>query len=154
DRIPVRPLGRDPGRAPAGAAAASPVLAMSVQTSRARDEVAPMRFVSGRQRVPLYVLGGALVLAAPYLFPNWVTQLAFLWLMVVFALPWDILGGQMGYTSFGNVLFFGLGCYVTAVLQRDTQLDYFTSLAIGMIASALVAVAVAAVLGPLILGMR
>ena len=33
--------------------------------------------------------------------------MAFLWLMVVFALTWDIMGGQMGYNSFGNILFFG-----------------------------------------------
>jgi len=108
----------------------------------------------GLARLPLYFFGSVLALAAPYLFPEWVTQLAFLWLMVLFALTWDILGGQMGYNSFGNVLFFGLGCYVTALIQRDGSLTYFTSLAAGMGLSALVAIAAALVLGPLILGMR
>jgi len=96
----------------------------------------------------------ALALAAPLLFAPWVIQLSFLWLMVLFALTWDLLGGQMGYNSFGNVLFFGLGCYATAVIQRDSGLSYFVSLAAGLGLSALVAVAAAAVLGPLILGMR
>jgi len=102
----------------------------------------------------LAVGGAALSLAAPLLLPQWVTQLAFLWLMVLFALTWDLLGGQMGYNSFGNVLFFGFGCYATAVVQRDSGLPYFASLAAGMGLSAVVALVAAAVLGPLILGMR
>ena len=39
-------------------------------------------------------------LAAPWVFPAYRTQLAFLWIMVLFALTWDLVGGQMGYTSF------------------------------------------------------
>jgi branched-chain amino acid transport system permease protein len=93
-------------------------------------------------------------MAAPYLAPAWTTQLAFLWLMVLFALTWDLLGGQMGYNSFGNVLFFGLGAYATSVLQRDTELSYYASLFTGMGLSAAIALTAAAVLGPLILGMR
>ena len=92
--------------------------------------------------------------AAPYVAPGWATQLAFLWLMVLFALTWDVVGGQMGYNSFGNVLFFGLGAYATSVLQRDTQLSYYPSLFAGMGISAVIAVAAAAALGPLILAMR
>ena len=57
------------------------------------------------------VLGAAFIaaLAAPFLFPNYQTQMAFLWLMILFALTWDIMGGQMGYNSFGNIVFFGVG---------------------------------------------
>ena len=47
-------------------------------------------------------------LAAPYLFPDYRTQLAMLWVMVLFAMTWDIMGGQMGYNSFGNIVFFGI----------------------------------------------
>jgi branched-chain amino acid transport system permease protein len=102
----------------------------------------------------LVALAVALALTGPLLLPQWVTQLSFLWLMVLFALCWDLLGGQMGYNSFGNVLFFGLGCYATAVFQRDSGWPYFASLAAGMGLSACIAVAAAALLGPLILGMR
>jgi len=105
-------------------------------------------------RGAVYVLVASAGLVAPLLFPNFTIQLAFLWLMVLFALTWDILGGQMGYNSFGNILFFGLGCYVTAVLQRDTELGFYVSLAAGMGLSMIVAVAAAAILGPLILAMR
>ena len=40
-----------------------------------------------------------------------------LWVMIVFALTWDLTGGQMGYNSFGNIVFFGVGMYVCAVTQ-------------------------------------
>jgi branched-chain amino acid transport system permease protein len=96
----------------------------------------------------------ALGVAAPWLAPAWVTQLAFLWLMVLFALTWDVVGGQMGYNSFGNVLFFGLGAYATSLLQRGSHLGYYASLFLGMGLSAVIAVAAAALLGPLILDMR
>ncbi len=101
-------------------------------------------------QVALLVLG----VAAPFLAPGWVTQLAFLWLMVLFALTWDVVGGQMGYNSFGNVIFFGLGAYATCVVQRASHLGYLPTLALGMALSAAVAVAAAALLGPLILAMR
>lgn len=39
---------------------------------------------------------------------------------VVIALMWDLVGGQMGYASFGNMAFFGLGVYTTAMLLRGS----------------------------------
>lgn len=93
-------------------------------------------------------------LAAPLLFPAIVTQLAFLWLMIVFALTWDIMGGQMGYNSFGNIIFFGIGAYVCAVIQRDAGLDYYPALALGVVAGTVAATVAAAVLGLGMLGLR
>jgi len=117
--------------------------------------------------------GGILLLSliAPWLLPGYQTQLAFLWVMVLFALTWDLVGGQMGYTSFGNVVFFGIGMYVTAVIQRNMHYDieeyvhvagrvetltsgeYLTGLFLGMGGGAVVAVAAAAILGACILAM-
>ena len=73
----------------------------------------------------LAVYGGVLIasLIAPWVLPAYRTQLAFLWIMVVFALTWDLVGGQMGYTSFGNIVFFGIGMYVTAVVQRNLSIE-------------------------------
>lgn len=120
-----------------------------------------------------YVLIGVVSLLAPYLAPNYRIQLALLWMMVLFALTWDLCGGQMGYNSFGNILFFGIGCYATVVVQRRLHFDiaeyatvtgqatktltsseYFTGFALGLVLSVVVAVAVGAVLGSGILGMR
>jgi branched-chain amino acid transport system permease protein len=107
-----------------------------------------------RARVAGYSALLAAALAAPWVAPQVVTQLAFLWLMVLFALTWDILGGQMGYNSFGNVVFFGLGMYACAVIQRDSGLSYHAAVFTGMGAGALVGVAAAAILGPALLGLR
>lgn len=93
-------------------------------------------------------------LGGPLVFPSLITQIAFLWLMVTFAVTWDMLGGRMGYNSFGNVVFFGIGCYAAAVIQRDMGLPYFGGLALGIAAGAVIAVAAAALLGAALLGIR
>jgi branched-chain amino acid transport system permease protein len=119
-------------------------------------------------------LGLLLSIAAPFLFPNYVTVLAFIWLMIVLSLSWDVIGGQMGYNSFGNIFFFGLGMYVTAVVQRDmfssgmdrfadaafsgavrlSQSEYFISLGAGVVLAAIVCVLAAILIGSMILSMR
>ncbi len=100
---------------------------------------------------------GALAVAGvvlPFLAPGLITQLSFLWLMVVFALTWDMLGGRMGYNSFGNIVFFGIGCYAAAVVQRDAGLPYFEALALGLALGAVLAVAAALLFGAALLGIR
>ncbi len=119
-----------------------------------------------------YLLIGSAGLAAPFIAPTYHIQLALLCMMIILALTWDIAGGQMGYNSFGNILFFGIGCYVTAVVQRTLYFDiaeytnvtgkvvtlttfqYFTGFSLGLALSVLIAVAVAVVLGSGILGLR
>jgi branched-chain amino acid transport system permease protein len=60
----------------------------------------------------------------------------------------------MGYNSFGNIVFFGVGMYACAIVQRDGGLAYFPGLFIGMACGAAIAVAAAALLGAGILGLR
>jgi branched-chain amino acid transport system permease protein len=96
----------------------------------------------------------ALLLFFPALLPNYRSQMALLFVMIVFALTWDLLGGQMGYNSFGNVLFFGVGMYACVIVQRDSGLGYFAGFFVGSAAGAALAVAVAAILGSGILGLR
>ena len=129
--------------------------------------------MSGALRAALY--GGLILisLAAPWIFPAYQTQLAFLWLMVLFALTWDIVGGQMGYNSFGNIIYFGIGVYAAVVMQRDlyysveeyaelgggielalTPVQYVTGLGVGMGVGVVIAVATAAILGTGILSLR
>ena len=102
----------------------------------------------------LAVLGVGAVIGAPFAIPAFITQLSFLWLMVLFALTWDIMGGQMGYNSFGNIFFFGIGAYVCAVIQRDAGLDWHVAFFIGMAAAAALGVIAAAILGSGMLGLR
>ncbi|CAN7203219.1 branched-chain amino acid ABC transporter permease [Variovorax sp. LjRoot290] len=105
-------------------------------------------------RPSLYAGVAILALLAPILVPDYRTQLAFLWVMIVFALTWDLQGGQMGYNSFGNILFFGIGTYACAVVQRDSGLGYFPALFLGLGVGALLAVVAAALLGSGMLGLR
>jgi branched-chain amino acid transport system permease protein len=53
----------------------------------------------------------------PILFPDYTLSIAYLWMMVLMASTWDTLGGQMGYNSLGNITFFGVGMYVSAIVQ-------------------------------------
>jgi branched-chain amino acid transport system permease protein len=104
---------------------------------------------------PVYYV--ALVLfgiALPFLLPEYRTQVALLWIMIVFALTWDVLGGQMGYNSFGNVLYLGIGMYASAVIQRDSGMGYFVALFVGMGVGGLLAVITALIIGNGLLGLR
>ncbi len=72
---------------------------------------------------------GVLLLAALALFP-WLggpvyfTSLLFtVFLYVVLAVSWNIIGGLTGYLSFGHVVFFGLGAYSTALLAKGLSLS-------------------------------
>lgn len=101
-----------------------------------------------------YALLLLVCILAPFVLPDYRTQLAFLWVMVVLALSWDILGGQMGYNSFGNIIFFGIGMYACAVIQRDSGLSYTPGLLLGMGFGGLVAMLTAMIIGNALLGMR
>ncbi|HEY7945669.1 MAG TPA: branched-chain amino acid ABC transporter permease [Casimicrobiaceae bacterium] len=107
-----------------------------------------------RRRILLYGGLATAGVVAPLALPAIVTQLAFLWLMILFALTWDIMGGQMGYNSFGNIVFFGIGAYVCAVIQRDAGMNYYGALAAGVAAGAVIGTVAAAVLGSGMLGLR
>jgi len=121
----------------------------------------------------VYVLVLIAGIVAPLVFPSYVNQISVLWLMILFALTWDIVGGQMGYNSLGNIFFFGAGMYVSAVVQiaiftdvgaytsarGGEQLvldygDYFLGLFAGIGSAAIACVLFAIVLGWIMLGLR
>ena len=56
-------------------------------------------------------------LAGAFIFPAYKLQLSFLYILIVLAMTWDVQGGQMGYNTFGNILFFGVGMYVASSTQ-------------------------------------
>ena len=69
--------------------------------------------------LPILIFG----IAAPFVVPGLTIQVAVLWVMVLFALTWDMMGGQMGYNSLGNILFFGSGMYISAIVQVSMFAD-------------------------------
>jgi len=126
-----------------------------------------------RASLALHLAILATAIAAPLLLPGHSVQFAVFWIMVVFALTWDTMGGQMGYNSLGNIVFFGLGMYVCALAQIGmfydigeytaangvlkvafTQAQYFDGLSLGLVLGALGAVLAACVLSWVLFGLR
>ena len=111
---------------------------------------------------------------APLLAPAYQSQATQLLLFIVFALAWDLVGGQMGYNSFGNVLFVGLGMYVSAIVQVGLFYDvglyteakgggtefvfdasqFLPGRARGLPAAAVASASIAWLLGSLVMSMR
>ena len=76
---------------------------------------------SGRRRVlvALLLVAAAIALvAAPALInPYWMRVLSTVFMYAVIAQGLNLMAGYTGYPAFGNVVFFGLGGYTTAVLM-------------------------------------
>lgn len=113
------------------------------------------------------------IVSAPFLLPGFRTQLATLWLMIVLALTWDMTGGQMGYNSLGNILFYGAGMYVAAIIAISlaynvgdytsafgggvyefTDAQYFTGLLLGILIAGIFCAGCAIVFGYITFGLR
>jgi branched-chain amino acid transport system permease protein len=126
-----------------------------------------------RRQWRLYALVLAFGILGPILMPHYTFQFAVLWVMVLFSLTWDVMGGQMGYNSLGNIFFFGVGMYTSAVVQIGlyydvakytsaagaikvdyTTFQYYFGMGIGVVAAGFMAVAFAIVLGWVIFGLR
>lgn len=61
-------------------------------------------------------------------------------MFVALAQGWNLIGGFAGYPSFGNVVFFGLGGYTTAILMAKSGVDFWVALAAAAAVGALFAV--------------
>ena len=109
----------------------------------------------------------------PILFPAYVQQMAVLWVMVLMASTWDMLGGQTGYNSLGNITFFGAGMYISAIIQISmfydvgeytsafgaikpvfTESQYYTGLYLGIIGGGIGSVVLSLFFGTFMFGLR
>ena len=60
----------------------------------------------------------AAALAYPLLVPNYLVNIGMLMLFTAFlGQSWNLAGGYAGQTSFGHVVFFGVGAYTSTILQ-------------------------------------
>lgn len=101
------------------------------------------------------LIGGAIVLAALVALPSQLygseqRTLAAVFMFVVLAQGWNVIGGFAGYPSFGNVVFFGVGGYTTAVLMAKAGASFWVALP----AAALVGTAFAVLVGMPVLRLR
>jgi branched-chain amino acid transport system permease protein len=112
-------------------------------------------------------------IAGPLLFPSYTQQMAVLWVLVLMASTWDLLGGQTGYNSLGNITFFGAGMYISAIIQISmfynvgeytsafgaikpefTEQQYYTGLFLGIFGAGIGAVVLSLILGTVMFGLR
>ncbi|MFA9420672.1 MAG: branched-chain amino acid ABC transporter permease [Gammaproteobacteria bacterium] len=126
-----------------------------------------------RNKLILYALILGFSFVAPFVFPNFGTQLATLWLMIIVSITWDMTGGQMGYNSLGNIFFYGTGMYVAAVvaiglvydvgdytnaagggIYEFTDAEYFGGMALGVLGAGIFCSICAVVIGSLTFGLR
>ena len=120
-----------------------------------------------------YAVLSLIVLALPFLFPDFRTQFAALWLMIIVALTWDMTGGQMGYNSLGNIFFYGTGMYAAALIaigmvhpigeytdasRSELMLfsdgQYFTGVFLGCLGAGLFCALAAVIIGYVTFGLR
>jgi branched-chain amino acid transport system permease protein len=80
------------------------------------------------------------ILLPSQLYPSQQRTMAAVFMFVVLAQGWNIIGGFAGYPSFGNVVFFGLGGYTTAVLMAKSGFNFWITLPIAAAVGLLFAV--------------
>jgi branched-chain amino acid transport system permease protein len=62
---------------------------------------------------------------------------AAIFMFVALSQAWNLIGGFTGYASFGQVVFFGIGGYFTAVAMSHWHLSFWTCLVLGGAVAAL-----------------
>lgn len=81
----------------------------------------------------MLALGVALLASLPLVASNYVLRLATITVMYwVLAQSWNFIGGLAGYPSFATAAFFGLGAYISAVLQSKGVPMYASWAAAGL----------------------
>ncbi|WP_276272204.1 branched-chain amino acid ABC transporter permease [Haloarcula litorea] len=78
------------------------------------------------------------------------TVLSEMYLFAVLALSWDIVGGQTGYPSFGNMAFFGIGAYTSGILFKD----FAVAFPVAFLVAGVVATVFALFIGAIVLRLR
>jgi branched-chain amino acid transport system permease protein len=98
---------------------------------------------SRRQQVALIVFL-VVVAAVPFWADDyWIRIFTGVAMWSALAMSWNIMGGYAGYISFGQVAFFGVGAYTTALLmQQGRDWNFFATLPVGAVLAGVLAVVV------------
>jgi len=81
-----------------------------------------------------------LLVVPQYLNSYWLRVLTQVLMVAVLASSWNVIAGICGYFSFGNVVFFGIGAYTTAVLMSQFDVSFLVTIPLGGIVAAVFAV--------------
>lgn len=95
----------------------------------------------GRGSVRPQLVGIAVFLIAMATLPlfvgdYWERLLVFMFVNIVLASAWNVIGGVAGYPSFGHGLFFGLGAYASAMFIVRAELGLFPAIIGGGVVAA------------------
>ena len=103
-------------------------------------------------RTALWIAVGLMVLLlfVPSALPGYQTLFRTILTYVALAYGWNIIGGYTGYVSFGNMVFFGLGAYCSALLSAHGIDNLFADVALAVVVNA----AFAAIVGMPVLRLR
>jgi branched-chain amino acid transport system permease protein len=89
------------------------------------------------QRQAALVIGAAALvyaLSAPvFTVGSLLRTLGSVFMFAALAQAWNIIGGFAGYASFGNVVFFGVGGYVVAVLMAKARWSFWPALVVAVV---------------------
>lgn len=97
------------------------------------------------------IIPAVLFIALPFILTGfWVRLVTYILMFSVLASALNIISGFTGYAAFGNMVFFGLGAYTTAVFMTKMGMLF----PIALIGSATVAIAMAILLGMLLLRLK
>jgi len=120
---------------------------VSTGTATPARPLAPPAYRSRGRRLLPWGVGAVVVLACfglqAQLYSGQERTVTTVFMFVALAQGWNLIGGYAGYASFGQVVFFGLGGYTTAVLMSKLGLSFWVALP----ASALLAAAFGALIG-------
>lgn len=96
-------------------------------------------------RTTLAILLLASLVAVPFAGSAYVLQLGTdILTFVTLACSWNLISGYVGYISFGQVSFFGIGAYVTALLVRHTTIPWYLAVVLAGFAGGLAGLGIGA----------
>lgn len=101
--------------------------------------------MTARETLPIlgFLIGAVLV--SLFVTSNVVLNfLVFTLILAIAAQGWNLLGGYGGQYSFGHAAFFGMGAYVSAILQQRFGVNAYPAMAFGIAAAALLGYAIGA----------
>jgi branched-chain amino acid transport system permease protein len=109
----------------------------------------------GRRRQVLLLVASMIVLGMLLALPDflglyWVRVLTNAFMFATLAQAINLIAGYTGYPAFGNVVFFGLGAYATAVAMVRYDLPFV----VGLLAAGVLCTIVALLIGPALLRLR
>jgi branched-chain amino acid transport system permease protein len=101
--------------------------------------------MTARETLPILGFLVAAVLVSLFVTSNVVLNfLVFTLILAIAAQGWNLLGGYGGQYSFGHAAFFGMGAYVSAILQQRFGVNAYPAVAFGIAAAALLGCAIGA----------